>query len=865
VEIKEEDLRRFRDDIKDYRSLNKKIRQVNISDVVTLILATAIKTGSSDIHIEAEELTIAIRYRIDGVLQEAASMDKGSWKKIISRLKLIAGVKINITEKPQDGRFSIFLDDEKIEIRASFLPTNYGESVVMRVLRSSAIDLELEELGLREEYRSILEKEMHKPHGLILTTGPTGSGKTTTLYAILKRINNPENKIITLENPVEYQLEGISQSQIDESEDYSFASALQSCLRQDPDVVMVGEIRNLNTAETAIQAGLTGHLVLSTLHTNDASGVLPRIIDMGVKPYFLTPAINAIIGQRLARRLCPHCKQEHKLNEEEKDKLNKILSVISPKSDIEVPKELPTIYKAGKGCEHCNGIGYKGRIGLYEILTMDDNIKQLASENAHAFKIMQQAIENGMLTMLQDGALKCLDGMTSLEEVYRVIGNTDYVDHLYDVMVSQVFGRGAHISEEQYKISKEISTDPSRVDEVLKETANKDMINIIMGLAIVSDAGDIHIEPEETKAKVRFRIDGILHDIADIEKENYLPLLSRIKVLSGFPTNVKQATWDGRFSVYIKGEKMDCRVSIISGGYGETVVIRILANQAASLDLKELGMKPYTLTQVKNSMEKTRGIIVNTGPTGSGKTTTLYAILNKLNTADVKIITVEDPIEYHMEGIIQTQVNPEEGYTFAKAMRSLLRQNPNIMMIGEIRDKETAAIAIEASLTGHLVLSTIHANSAAGAITRFSGLDIEKQQMANSLNCTIGQRLVRRNCPHCRQEIKISSEAQEQIKSIIDSMNPQVRKKWIQKDLKFYKGKGCEKCSSIGYKGRLGIYESIENKADIPKLIQRPDVTNKEIEEVAIEAGSVTMVQDGLIKALQGETSVEEVFRVIKE
>lgn len=865
VEIKEEDLRRFRDDIKDYRSLNKKVRQVNTSDVVTLILATAIKTDASDIHIEAEELSIAIRYRIDGVLQEAASIDKSRWQKIVSRLKLVAGVKINIVDKPQDGRFSIFLDEEKIDVRTSFLPTNYGESVVMRVLRSSAINLELEELGLRKEYQETLKQEMNKPYGLILTTGPTGSGKTTTLYAVLKRINNPKNKIITLENPIEYQLEGISQSQIEEGEDYSFANALQSCLRQDPDVVMVGEVRNLKTAETAIQAGLTGHLVLSTLHTNDASGVLPRMIDMGVKPYFLTPAINAIIGQRLARRLCPKCKQEHKLSQKEKEKVDKILAVVSPKSNVEVPKELSTIYKVGKGCEHCNGIGYKGRVGLYEILTMDDDIKELASENAHAFKIMQQAIENGMLTMLQDGVLKCLEGMTSLQEVYRVIGNTDYVDHLYDVMVSQVFGRGAHISKEQYDKSKEISNDPSKVNQVLKETANKDMINIIMGLGVVSDAGDVHIEPEEDKAKIRFRIDGILHDIAEIEKENYLPLLSRIKVLSGFPTNVKQATWDGRFSVYIKEEKMDCRVSIISGGYGETVVIRILANQATSLDLKELGMKPYTLVQVKNSMEKTRGIIVNTGPTGSGKTTTLYAVLNKLNSADVKIITVEDPIEYHMEGIIQTQVNPDEGYTFPKAMRSLLRQNPNIMMIGEIRDKETASIAVEASLTGHLVLSTIHANSAAGAITRFAGLGIEKQQLANSLNCTIGQRLVRRNCPYCKQEVKVSSEDKESIQSIIDSMNPEIKKKWIPKDFKFYKGKGCEKCNNIGYKGRLGIYESIENEGELPKLVQKSDATNKEIEAAAIGLGSVTMVQDGLIKALKGETSLEEVFRVIKE
>jgi type IV pilus assembly protein PilB len=865
VKIKEEDLRRFRDDIKDYKSLNKKAQQVNTSDVLTLILATAIKTNSSDIHIEAEELNIAIRYRIDGVLQEAASIDKDRWKKIISRMKLVAGVKINITDQPQDGRFSIFLDDEKIEVRTSFLPTNYGESVVMRVLRSSSIALKFKELGLRKEVQSILEEEIKKPHGLILTTGPTGSGKTTTLYAILKRVNTSENKIITLENPVEYQLDGISQSQINPKDNYSFAKALESSLRQDPDIVMVGEIRNLKTAETAIQAGLTGHLVLSTLHTNDASGVLPRMIDMGVKPYFLTPAINAIIGQRLARRLCPYCKEEHDLTKQEKDKVDKILAVVSPKSKVDIPKELPTIYKVGKGCDKCNGIGYKGRVGLYELLTMDDDIKELASQDAPAFKIMQQAIENGMLTMLQDGILKALEGLTSVDEVYRVIGNTDYIDHLYDVMVAQVFGRGAHISKEEKEKAKKLSNDVSGIDQVLQETSNKNMINIIMALAVESDAGDVHIEPEEETAKIRFRIDGILHDIAEIEKEHYLPLLSRIKVLSGLPTNVKQATWDGRFSIYIEEEKMDCRVSIISGGYGETVVIRILANQAASLDLKKLGMKDYTLNIVQESMSRTKGIIVNTGPTGSGKTTTLYAILNKLNSNDVKIITVEDPIEYHLEGIIQTQVNTEEGYTFAKAMRSLLRQNPNIMMIGEIRDKETAAIAIEASLTGHLVLSTIHANSAAGAISRFSGLGIEKQQLANSLNCTIGQRLVRRICPNCKQEARLSDEKRKRIEEVIENMNPEIKKNWIPAELKFYEGKGCEKCNNIGYKGRVGIYETIDNSGDLPKLVQRSDATNKEIEQEAIRNGTVTMIQDGLIKALKGDTSLDEILRVIKE
>ncbi|HTW96989.1 MAG TPA: GspE/PulE family protein, partial [Candidatus Methylomirabilis sp.] len=355
VEITEEELEKFKSYIEDYRSLGAKINEVNTTDVIALVLATALKMDSSDVHIEAEEKSIAVRIRVDGVLYEAAQIAKEKWKQIISRLKLLAKVKINITDKPQDGRFTIFLSAEKIEVRVSFLPTNFGESVVIRLLRPGSISLSFEELGLRARAWQILEKEISKPNGLILTTGPTGSGKTTTLYAVLKKINQPGRKIITLEDPIEYQLEGINQSQVDVAKGYTFASGLRSILRQDPDVIMLGEIRDLETAETAIQAALTGHLVLTTLHTNDAAGVLPRLIDLGVKPYFMTPSINCVVGQRLVRRLCPVCKIEHILTEEEKEKVEKIMAVVSGKSGEDVPTTLPKMFKAGAGCPACHG------------------------------------------------------------------------------------------------------------------------------------------------------------------------------------------------------------------------------------------------------------------------------------------------------------------------------------------------------------------------------------------------------------------------------------------------------------------------------------------------------------------------------
>ena len=860
VEISEENLEKFKEAIASYKSLNEKINEVNITDVVTLMLATAIKVGASDVHIEAEEAGVAIRIRIDGVLQDAALISREKWDKIISRLKILARVKINITNKPQDGRYTIYLKDKKIEVRCSFLPTSFGESVVMRILDSTATILELEHLGIRPEIMPILKREILKPNGLTLTTGPTGGGKSTTLYALLSFINKPGTKIITLEDPIEYQLPGINQSQVNEKSGYTFSDGLRSILRQDPNVIMIGEIRDLETAEISVQASLTGHTVLSSLHTNDAAGVIPRLIDIGVKPYFLVPAINAVIGQRLVRKLCPKCRQEHDLTTDETEQVNKILAVISPKAGIDVPATLPKIYKAGAGCEACNFIGYKGRMGIFEVFTLDDKIKQLTIDQAPSFKILQQAIENGMITILQDGILKTFDGATSLEEVYRVVGNFDYVNELYDIVISQTIGRGVKISQAEVQRAEELSHNITRVPATVKEIPTGELINLISAMAALADAGDIHIEAEENDIKVRFRIDGVLHDILTLPKTSYLPLLSEIKILAGAPTNVRRATFDGRFTIYLPTHKIDCRLSIIAGGYGESIVIRLLSSSAANLDMNKLGITSVAFSTLQEAMKKTRGIIITTGPTGSGKTTTLYSVLNKLNKPDVKIITVEDPIEYQLPGVMQTQIDEERGYTFAAAMRSLLRQNPNIMMIGEIRDQETAKIAIEASLTGHLVLSTIHANSAAGAISRFAGLGLDRLTLANAIEFTIGQRLVRRLCPYCKKTTETSAEDLKKVQEILNQIKNSAVE--IPKELIFYTAPGCEKCNHIGYKGRLGLYETITVTPDIQKLIQSENSTDFDIEQAAIKNGMVTMLQDGILKALAGETSLEEVIKI---
>ena len=861
VEISEENLEKFKENISSYKSLNEKINTVNISDVVTLILATALKLEASDIHVEAGEVDVFIRLRLDGVLQDAATISKEKWEKIISRLKILSEVKINIENRPQDGRFSIYLKEKKLDVRTSFLPTAYGESVVMRILDSEETVISFDSLGLRPEVAPILKNEIAKPNGLILTTGPTGSGKTTTLYTILNKLNVPGNKIVTLEDPIEYQLKGINQSQVDEKSGYSFSDGLRSILRQDPNIIMVGEIRDMETAEISIRAALTGHLVLSTLHTNDSSGVIPRLTDIGVKPYFLVPSINAIVGQRLVRKLCPHCKKTREVTIEESEQINKILAVISPKANISIAPQLPKIYVAGDGCENCGFIGYKGRMGIFEVFTMNDKIKQLTIDSAPSFQILKQAIEDGMITMLQDGVLKVLEGVTSLEEVYRVIGNFDYINELYDIVISQTIGRGLNISPQEEEAAKAIGINLVEANQSVKEINSDKLLNLILALGVNSLAGDIHIEPTETDIKVRFRIDGVLHDIFNLAKTNYPPILSAVKILAGSETNIKRATFDGRFRIYLSEKKVDCRLSIISGGFGETIVIRLLTNSATSLDTTELGITSASAKLMERALKKTKGIIITTGPTGSGKTTTLYAMLNHLNKSDVKIITIEDPIEYQLPGVMQTQIDESKGYTFVSAMRSLLRQNPNIIMIGEIRDSETAKISIEAALTGHLVLSTIHANSATSAISRFAGLGLDRQSLANSIEFTIGQRLVRRLCPHCKQKREASLEETNKIKELfININNPEVI---LPDQLFLYDSIGCDKCGQIGYKGRLGLYEAIEMTGDIKKLIQVASITDNEIEEAAIKNGMIPMLHDGVLKAINGDTSLEEVFRVV--
>ena len=420
ISITQEEVNRFEVGVNNLQTLQASFKNVNISDVVTLMISTALKMDASDVHIEAEENGVSVRYRIDGVLHDVAVLPREQWKQFISRIKILAALKINVSERPQDGRVALHLGNESLDLRVSTMPTMWGESVVMRILRSGTQGVTFDQLGIRGEAFNRLKREIERPNGMIIATGPTGSGKTTTLYAMLRTLNKPGVKIITLEDPIEIKMQGLNQSQVDPSRDYTFAKGLRSVLRQDPDICMVGEMRDLETAEIAIQAALTGHLMLSTIHTNSAAGALPRLLSMGVRPFLLAPALNSIIGQRLVRRICPNCIEED-LDRGEKYKRAMILIEKLPEAEKKNIDINNIHFYRGKGCDKCSGLGYKGRIGLYEIFTLNKEIEEMIlSGQLSEFAVQELAEKNGMVTTAQDGVIKALEKITSLDEVFRV-------------------------------------------------------------------------------------------------------------------------------------------------------------------------------------------------------------------------------------------------------------------------------------------------------------------------------------------------------------------------------------------------------------------------------------------------------------
>jgi|SRR5579885_791876 len=389
------------------------VQEAPIAKIVSTILEYAVKSRASDVHIEPQDDRIRVRYRIDGILYDKLSLPKNVQDALTSRIKIVSAMKLDEHRIPQDGRFDFSVKDESVDLRVSTIPTVKGETIVMRILRKTGGIPPLPKLGLTGMGLKALETALLRPHGIILVTGPTGSGKTTTLYSILSRLNTTRVNIASLEDPVEYELPGINQVQINPAVGLTFASGLRAFLRQDPNIILVGEIRDSETADLAIQAALTGHLVFSTLHTSNAAGALPRLMDLGAERFLLASSVHAIIGQRIARRICPHCKEAYDPPEELQNEMKAVLGVLYPQ------KNSGKLFR-GKGCEECGHLGYIGQIGIFEVLSVTDKISRIILERSDANMIAQEAVKEGMITMKQDGYLKVLQGETTIEEVLRV-------------------------------------------------------------------------------------------------------------------------------------------------------------------------------------------------------------------------------------------------------------------------------------------------------------------------------------------------------------------------------------------------------------------------------------------------------------
>lgn len=411
-----------------FNNLKKLAENLPIVRIVDTLLEYAIFEGASDIHIEPEEKDVIVRYRVDGVLRNVMTLPKNVQPGIIARIKILSNLKVDEHRLPQDGRFKITTKEYNVSFRVSIIPTFDGEKIVMRLLSEKAQVLTLEQLGFQNSSLEIIKRNIKKPHGMILVTGPTGSGKTTTLYTVLNILNTPDVNILTIEDPIEYRMPHVNQSQVNPKIGYTFASGLRAFLRQDPNIIMVGEIRDQETAEIAIHAAMTGHLVLSTLHTNDAVTTLPRLSDMGIPSFLVATTTNLIIAQRLVRKICPNCIQSYKLDKQtindikEQMNIDSIMDTLQKeKAIVDAKKGLESLlFYRGKGCKQCGGTGYKGRMGIYETLEVTETMSELIIKKVPQSELKAQAIKQGMLTIVEDGFLKAKNGITTIEEIMRV-------------------------------------------------------------------------------------------------------------------------------------------------------------------------------------------------------------------------------------------------------------------------------------------------------------------------------------------------------------------------------------------------------------------------------------------------------------
>ncbi len=421
LKITEVSLNDFTKGLQEMKKLGEHITMLSATELLEILIAGAVKSGASDLHIEPSQKEARLRYRIDGVLQDITVFPRSGWRQIVSRVKVLAQLKLNIHATPQDGSFVLKVGKKIYDIRVSVLPGGEGENIVMRILDRETETVNITDLGMKKRDHNVVLQELKQSNGMILVTGPTGSGKTTSLASFLTAVSTPELKAITLEDPIEYRIAGIQQTQVDKSAGYTFASGLRSILRQDPDIIMIGEIRDTETAETALHAALTGHLVFSTLHTNDAPGAIPRLIDLGQAPNIIAPALNLIIAQRLVRVVCVKCAEEYRPDSNLREKIADTMHGLNRDYfNANILRDKNLKFLRAKGCPACGETGYRGRIGLFEVMPVKGAVEELVLEAAPSNRIREAALKDGMTTIAQDGYLKVFGKVTTIEEIERV-------------------------------------------------------------------------------------------------------------------------------------------------------------------------------------------------------------------------------------------------------------------------------------------------------------------------------------------------------------------------------------------------------------------------------------------------------------
>ena len=713
-----------------------------IINLLNSLLKRAYSVNSSDIHIEPFEDKSIVRMRIDGAIVDYVTLQKGLHASLIARIKIISELDIAERRVPQDGHFRVNVEGEYINIRVSILPTVFGEKAVLRLLAGNSTIQHADSFGMEERDYERFRAMLDSPHGIIYLTGPTGSGKTTTLYMVLDEMAKRSVNISTIEDPVEKNIKKINQTQVNNTAGLTFEVGLRALLRQDPDIIMVGETRDSETASISVRSAITGHLVFSTLHTNDAASSIVRLIDMGVEPYLVANSMVGTVAQRLMRRICPECGQEVEATEEECRLLG-----AAPGTKI----------KKAHGCTQCNFTGYSGRIAVHEILTVDSTVRKMITDGASMDEIQDYAVRHQGMHLLRDSAVeKVLQQVTTIEELRKVAyysdepaaqsGKTSVPAAAQSVAVQSVAVQSVtpqpaapqtvQMTEILPPVAAQVKEDPFA--DVGAATVH---VEDIILRARESGCSDIHI----TAAKpLMIRINGALKETKEqYSKEQITAMLlemcdadQRAQLAAGNDLDFAVQTRDGNRQ----------RVNIFRDMGALAATIRLLNSHIPTLE--SLGL-PMVLGEI---VKQPRGLILVTGPTGSGKSTTLAAMIDSINaTRPDHIITIEDPVEYVYEkkqSLIHQREVGRDVTSFAAALRSALREDPDIILVGEMRDYETISAALTAAETGHLVLSTLHTTGAAQTIDRIidacpnGSQNQVRTQLAGVLNAVVTQCLI---------------------------------------------------------------------------------------------------------------------------